>query len=381
MVKANALLVIPEGQFETPAGRELDAIVLDDPVHVGAPDVLTAPPAPPVAVTEVFRAFLKLGLTSFGGPIAHLGYFRDEFVVRRQWLDEATYADLVALCQFLPGPASQPGRHRHRAGRARATVGALAAWAGVHACRRRCFSWLFAYGVDAPRRRRRRLADPRPQARRGGRGGAGRAGAWRARSRPIARAAHRTRGARAGLLADGASAQVGAIALGAVGGTAAVRNGAPRRSTHAAPRREPDGGRRRAGRCSRCSWSGCRCWPRRRARRRSRCSTPSIARARWCSAAATSCCRCSRRRWCRRAGTTSDAFLAGYGAAQAVPGPLFTFAAYLGAVSRPVPPPLLGAAVALIAIFLPGFLLLVGVLPFWTTLRAAARRAGRAAAA
>jgi chromate transporter len=55
---------------------------------------------------SVLRAFLKLGLTSFGGPVAHLGYFRDEFVTRRKWLDEATYVDIVALCQFLPGPAS-----------------------------------------------------------------------------------------------------------------------------------------------------------------------------------------------------------------------------------------------------------------------------------
>ncbi len=54
----------------------------------------------------VFFVFLRLGLTSFGGPIAHLGYFRDEFVVRRRWLGERSYADLVALCQFLPGPAS-----------------------------------------------------------------------------------------------------------------------------------------------------------------------------------------------------------------------------------------------------------------------------------
>src|SRR3546814_15091004 len=54
----------------------------------------------------LFRAFLKLGLTSFGGPIAHLGYFRDELVVRRKWIDDAGYADLVALCQFLPGPDS-----------------------------------------------------------------------------------------------------------------------------------------------------------------------------------------------------------------------------------------------------------------------------------
>jgi chromate transporter len=54
----------------------------------------------------VFLIFLRLGLTSFGGPIAHLGYFRDEFVTRRQWLTERSYADLVALCQFLQGPAS-----------------------------------------------------------------------------------------------------------------------------------------------------------------------------------------------------------------------------------------------------------------------------------
>ncbi len=55
---------------------------------------------------EVLRVFLKLGLTSFGGPVAHIGYFRAEFVERRRWLDERSYADLVALCQFLPGPAS-----------------------------------------------------------------------------------------------------------------------------------------------------------------------------------------------------------------------------------------------------------------------------------
>src|ERR1700689_4604501 len=55
---------------------------------------------------QVLIAFLRLGLTSFGGPVAHLGYFREEFVERRRWLDDAAYADLVALCQFLPGPAS-----------------------------------------------------------------------------------------------------------------------------------------------------------------------------------------------------------------------------------------------------------------------------------
>src|SRR3954454_6035591 len=76
---------------------------------------------------EVLAVFLRLGLTSFGGPIAHLGYFHDEFVVRRRWLDEKTYADLVALCQFLPGPASSQvgiAIGLSRAGYA----GALAAW-------------------------------------------------------------------------------------------------------------------------------------------------------------------------------------------------------------------------------------------------------------
>ena len=69
-------------------------------------DQLGADAAQNGSPAEVFRAFLKLGLTSFGGPIAHLGYFRDELVLRRKWIDEAGYVDLIALCQFLPGPAS-----------------------------------------------------------------------------------------------------------------------------------------------------------------------------------------------------------------------------------------------------------------------------------
>src|SRR5579863_3545873 len=78
---------------------------------------------------EVWRAFSKLGVTSFGGPIAHLGYFHDEFVTRRKWVDEQTYADLVGLCQFLPGPASsQVGISL---GIARSgLLGGLAAWLG-----------------------------------------------------------------------------------------------------------------------------------------------------------------------------------------------------------------------------------------------------------
>ena len=120
------------------------------------------------------------------------------------------------------------------------------------------------------------------------------------------------------------------------------------------------------------------CWPRWHRRRTGRLvRQPSTAPARWSSAAAMSCCRCCRRRWCARAGDARDAFLAGYGAAQAVPGPLFTFAAYLGAVhAGPAPNGVTGAAIALVAIFLPAVLLLVGGLPFWDQLRARARRAG-----
>ena len=98
-----------------------------------------------LAVLEVFVVFLRLGLTSFGGPVAHLGYFRQEIVARRGWLDEAAYADLVALCQFLPGPASSQvgiALGIRRAG----LPGGLAAWTGFTAPSAAALI-LFAYGV------------------------------------------------------------------------------------------------------------------------------------------------------------------------------------------------------------------------------------------
>src|SRR5688572_9970765 len=99
------------------------------------------------SIFEVFAVALRLGLTSFGGPIAHLGYFRDEYVVRRQWLDEKSYADLVALCQFLPGPASsQVGM---AIGITRAGLpGALAAWLGF-TLPSALLLVAFAFGVSA----------------------------------------------------------------------------------------------------------------------------------------------------------------------------------------------------------------------------------------
>jgi chromate transporter len=96
---------------------------------------------------EVLRAFLKLGLTSFGGPIAHIGYFREEFVLRRKWIDEHAYADLVGLCQFLPGPASSQVGFSIGLMRA-GYLGALAAWVGFTLPSAVALV-LFAYGAGA----------------------------------------------------------------------------------------------------------------------------------------------------------------------------------------------------------------------------------------
>src|ERR1700716_3435902 len=96
---------------------------------------------------EVFAAFLKLGLTSFGGPIAHLGYFRNEFVERRKWLDEPAYADLVALCQFLPGPARSQVAFCLGILRGNGLLGGLAAW---FAFTMPSALILFAFAMGAP---------------------------------------------------------------------------------------------------------------------------------------------------------------------------------------------------------------------------------------
>jgi len=101
----------------------------------------------PGTVGEVFRVFLRLGLTSFGGPVAHLGYFRNELVLRRKWIDEPGYADLVALCQFLPGPASSQvgfALGLLRAG----PLGGLAAWSAF-TLPSAILLLLFAHGMPA----------------------------------------------------------------------------------------------------------------------------------------------------------------------------------------------------------------------------------------
>ncbi len=175
---------------------------------------------------EVFIAFLRLGLSSFGGPIAHLGYFRQEFVARRRWLDEAAYADLVALCQFLPGPASSEvgigiGLHPRRASPARSP-----AWTGFTLPSAIALV-LFALGVERPGRDRRGLA-ARPEDR-GGRGGrAGGVGHGEHHGdRQDAGDACGRRGGRWSLAVPTTAGQLGAIALGALAGVVLLRTERP----------------------------------------------------------------------------------------------------------------------------------------------------------
>lgn len=318
------------------------------------------------AVGEVLAAFLKLGLTSFGGPVAHLGYFRDEFVVRRRWLEEAAYADLVALCQFLPGPASsQVGL---AIGLSRAGLpGALVAWAAF-TLPSAALLLLFAWSVD--------LFGPLL--------GAGWlhglkvaavavvAVAVLGMARTLApdrlRASMAVAAAALALLVPTALGQVAAIVLGALAGLLLL----PREAALDEVRLPLRIGRR-AGLAALAGFflllGG----------------LPLLA-------LLTGNHSVALVDVFYRAGALvfggghvvlpllqagvvppgwvgQDTFLAGYGAAQAVPGPLFSFAAYLGAVLRPAPNGLVGAALCLVAIYLPSFLLVVGALPFWNDIR------------
>ncbi|MGY4878773.1 chromate efflux transporter [Vreelandella aquamarina] len=312
---------------------------------------------------EVFYAFLLLGLTSFGGPVAHLGFFRNEFVLRRQWLSEQAYADLVALGQFLPGPASsQVG---FALGLLRAGPwGAALAWLAF-TLPSAILLLLFALGaglLDGP------MADGLLTG---------------LKITAVAIVAHAVWGMagslcpdkrRAGialasvfvvLMLNGPLGQVSAILLGSVAGWVLCRDsstvlseplhfalsrrvgvialalfaallvGLPLVASHT-PWLDVMAGFYRAG--ALVFGGGHVVLPLLEA---------EVVQSGWLSA---------------------DEFLTGYGAAQAVPGPLFTFAAYLGAL-LPGFNNLLGAMLALVAIFLPGFLLLIGVLPFWNDFR------------
>ena len=312
---------------------------------------------------EVLAVFLKLGIASFGGPVAHLGYFRGEFVQRRKWLDEETYADLVALCQFLPGPASsQVG---FSIGLMRAGYpGGLAAWTGF-TLPSAILMVLFAFGAGA-------LDGPL---------GTGvlhglklvavaivAQAVWgmaRSLCPDRGRAAIAAAAAMLILFSTAPLTQIGTILLGGLAGWIACRedrNSAPGKVLipvlrgvgfialglyflllvllpllHEVPGIALFDAFYRSGALV---FGG------------GHVVLPLL-----------------REAFVAPGWIDDDAFLAGYGAAQAVPGPLFTFSAYLGTVAGPPPNGIAGALIGLIGIFLPGLLALIGVLPFWESLR------------
>lgn len=323
-------------------------------------------PLPAGRIKEVFSAFLLLGLTSFGGPIAHLGYFRSEFVERRRWLSEQVYADLVALCQFLPGPASSQvgfALGLMRAG----PWGAAAAWAAF-TLPSAIVLVLFALGAA--------VLD----------GAISQGIIHGLKVTAVAIVAHAVWGMaqnlcpdrqRAGialvavftvLLVSGPLGQVTAIVVGALAGMVLCRTHTET-DLHALPLPVSTRAGLVAGLLFVVLLAG----------------LPLLA---WITPSASLAVMDAFYRagalvfggghvvlplleaeLVQSGQVAADDFLTGYGAAQAVPGPLFTFAAYLGTLMAPLGSSLFGASLALLMIFLPGMLLLVAVLPHWNRFR------------
>jgi chromate transporter len=319
---------------------------------------------------EVLLAFSKLGVSCFGGPIAHLGYFRAEFVERRRWLDERAFADVVGLCQFLPGPASSQTGFALGLMRG-GYLGGLAAWTGF-TLPSALLLFLFAYGA-------------------GGLGssvaGAGvlhglklvavaivAQAVWgMARSlcpdRP--RASIATFAAIFVLFAPTSIGQIGAIILGALAGLALCR-AAPGAAANMVPEPLTLPVSRNVGViCLVLFGALLLLLPLFRGLSIGIALFDAFYRSGALVFGGGHVVLPLLRDAVVTPGWVPDGtFLAGYGAAQAVPGPLFTFSAYLGAVMHGPPGGPVGAAIALIAIFLPGMLLLMGMLPFWDSLRA-----------
>jgi chromate transporter len=327
--------------------------------------------APPAAAKgspgEVFRVFLKLGLTSFGGPIAHLGYFHSQLVVRRKWINAESYGDLVALCQFLPGPTSSQVGFSLGVLRGGGILGGLAAWFAftmpsalillAFALWAASFSGAVAQGVlhglklvavavvaQAIWGMARTLTPDRERA-------------------GIALAAIAII-----VVFGGSLGQIAAIAAGALAGLVLCQDGAP-------------------------AISGMLSFPISRRRGFVAFSLFALlfllppvfaAHGQQGFALFDAFYRSGalvfggghvvlpllQAAVVKPGWVTNNAFVAGYGVTQALPGPVFTFAAYLGAIVAPAPSGIEGAAIALLAIFLPGLLLVYGMLPFWNSLRA-----------
>lgn len=322
---------------------------------------------PAGSVGEVLAASTRLGLTSFGGPVAHLGYFREEYVTRRKWLDEQSYADIVALCQFLPGPASsQVGI---AIGMIRAGYrGALAAWIGFTLPSVLALL-AFAYGVD-------RI------------GGVLDAG-WLHGLKIVAVAvvAQAVYGMAVNLTPDRARITLAILAAVSVLAWSTALSQVlviivagvigwrflPRIEMLPVKPMTVGIGKRTALVC----WSlfigllfglpllhGL-------AGGQTLAIFDSFYRAgSLVFGGGHVVLPLLQAEVVPPGWLTNEEFVAGYGAAQAVPGPLFTFAAYLGAMTWGGPNAWIGGAIATVAIFLPSFLLVIGALPFWDMLRA-----------
>lgn len=331
------------------------------------------PPGRLSAALEVLVVATRLGLTSFGGPVAHLGYFRSEYVVRRRWLDEHTYADVVALCQFLPGPASsQVGITIgiFRAG----LLGGLAAWLGFTLPSATALV-LFALGI---------------------RGLDLSAAGWLLglKIAAVAVVAQAVWGMARTLCPDRERASIaivaalivtawptawGQVLVIVVAGLVGLRL-LPGSGDAGAPHARVPFGRPLGLAALALFFALLVALP----ILRYLTGSPALAvfdgfyrAGALVFGGGHVVLPLLQAEVVPPGWVSNEQFLAGYGAAQAVPGPLFTLAAYLGAVMRPWPTGWLGALVALTAIFLPAFLLVVGTLPFWDALRA--RPAFRAA--
>jgi chromate transporter len=314
---------------------------------------------------EVLRVATRLGLTS-GGPVAHLGYFREEYVVRRRWVDEATYADLVALCQFLPGPASSQVGIAIGITRA-GLLGGVAAWLGFTLPSALALV-AFAYSL--------RVVEV---------AGAG----WLhgLKVAAVAVVALAVWGMARSLAPDRERATIallsaiiailwptgiGQVTIIAAAGLVGWRL-LPGATGPATSRRQMPVGRRLGASVLVLFFGLLVVLPiaRQLTGVRELAVFDSFFRAgSLVFGGGHVVLPLLQAEVVPPGWVTAEQFVAGYGAAQAVPGPLFTFAAYLGAVMGPRPNGVAGAALALVAIFLPSYLLIVGALPFWDALRA-----------
>ena len=320
----------------------------------------------PGSPLEVLFIFLRLGVSCFGGPIAHIGYFRDEFVVRRRWLDEHSYADLVGLCQFLPGPASSQvgfSLGLMRAG----YLGGLAAWIGFTLPSAVALVG-FAYGASA-------LAGPIGSGLLHGLKLVAVAivaqavwGMARTLCPDRQRASIAVVAALIILFSTASVAQIAAIALGGALGLLLCRAAPANLSGHVAVPVS-----RRAGLAALAVFFllliGLPLLRGHGAQQGFALFDAFYRSGALVFGGGHVVLPLLREAFVTPGWISDDSFLAGYGAAQAVPGPLFTFAAYLGSVVNVSPHGIPGAALGLIGIFLPGILVLLGSLPFWDALR------------